>query len=336
MNYLIEGNVDFDSEDQGLQRYNLKTTVKFKDEENKIQILCVGSPSQKPTKCVLLLGETGAGKTTIVNALINFIFGVKFKDNFRLQIKDQSVSMDRRDTESQTDFVTAYLIYHQEGMMCSFNLMVIDTPGLADTRGIQHQGNVMNQLEIFLTSDYGIDDLNCIGLVAKANTNRDFTFQKDILREIISLLGNNVPEITQLFATFAVEKPMVDQIIINAGVKFSDMFEFDNGILYTSYRASSVRKRDQDMFSYRWGIMTEQYERFFAAFSEAPPVSVKLLRERKLFDKTLKILRKQVEELAKLLTTLEVNKKILVKYELQEAKKTETGGKKKLYEKSIS
>lgn len=321
MNILTEGNYAFDGEEEGLKRYNLHTKVEIRDEDNKIQVLSVGTPGNRPTKCVLLLGETGAGKTTIVNAVVNFMFGVKFLDDFRLQVKDQRVSNDRKATESQTDFITVYIVYHQEGMMHEFNLIVIDTPGLADTRGIQYQRNVMGQLEMFLTSDYGIDDLSCIGLVAKANTNRDFIFQKDLLREIMSVLGNNVPEITQLFATFAVEKPMVDQIVRNAGVEFNDMYEFDNGVLFAPHKLSSdVRKRDRDMLSYRWETMIEQYERLFSALVNAVPVSVKLLREKKLVEKSLKILKTQVEDVGKLLTAMELNKKMVIKYELQEAK----------------
>ncbi|KAG7176441.1 uncharacterized protein LOC121875837 [Homarus americanus] len=324
LNSFIEENVVFDSEGGGLQRYNLQSTVKIRDEENKIRVLCVGSSNNKPSTCVLLLGETGAGKTTIVNAFVNFIFGVKFEDNFRIQVKDQIDSSNRKETESQTDYITVYVIYHQEGMVCHHNFIVIDTPGLADTRGMQEQGNVMDRLEMFLTSDFGIDELSCIGLVAKANTNRDFSFQKDILGEIISLLGNEVPEVTNLFATFAVEKPMVDQIVRNAGVQFSNMFELDNGVLYAPHKlSSSIHKRDRGMLSYRWENMIEQYERLFAALVNAPSVNVKLLREKKLLDKSLKILKVQVEDLAKLLTALEMNKKMLSKYELQEAKNRE-------------
>lgn len=323
-NGLLQGHITYGSETEGLTRYHLQTTVKVKDEKNKIQVLSVGDPSDKPTKCVLLLGETGAGKTTAVNAIVNYIFGVKFDDNFRLQVKDQRFYADRRETESQTDFITVYTIYHREGMAHEYNFIIIDTPGLADTRGIQQQGTVMDQLEQFLTSNYDINDLHCIGLVAKANTNRDFTFQKDILQEIISLLGNNVPDITNLFATFAVEKPMVDQIVRNAGVAFKEMFEFDNGVLFAPHElSSSVHKRDRMMLSYRWENMIEQYGRFFDALADAPAVSVKLLREKKLLDISLKSLKTQVEDLSKLLTALELNNKMLIKYELQETKNRE-------------
>lgn len=322
MNNFTKENFTFDGEEEGLKRYNLQTKVDIRDEDNKIQVLSVGTPGNRPTKCILLLGETGAGKTTIVNAMVNVMFGVKFYDDFRLQVKDQRISSHRKATESQTDFITVYILYHQEGMMPEFNLIVIDTPGLADTRGVQQQKNVMVQLEMFLTSDYGIDDLNCIGLVAKANTNRDFIFQKDILREIMLVLGNNVPEITQLFATFAVEKPMVDQIVRNAGVEFNNMYEFDNGVLFAPHKLSlNVRKRDQDMLSYRWEAMIEQYESLFSALLNAVPVSVKLLREKKLLEKCMKRLKTQVENVGKLLTAMEMNKKMVIKYELQEAKK---------------
>ncbi|XP_037797506.1 uncharacterized protein LOC119592665 [Penaeus monodon] len=308
-------------EEEGLQQYILKTTVIKKDERNKVQVLSVGEPSDRPTKCILLLGESGAGKTTIVSAMVNYLFGVKYDSNFRLKVEDQLEDDNRRETESQTDYITVYLLYHHEEMAFEFSLMIVDTPGLADTRGTQQQNSVKSHLEAFLTSDYGIDDISCIGLVAKANTNRDFVFQKELLSDIISLLGNNVPNITHLFATFAVEKPMVDQIVRNAGVKFTSMFEFDNGVLYASPRKGcSIQKRDHVMISYRWENMIEQYQTFFDVLVHTPPVNIKILREKKFLDKSAASLKLQVEELGKLLTALEENRKMLIKYELQEAR----------------
>ncbi|XP_070000077.1 uncharacterized protein [Penaeus vannamei] len=322
-------------EEEGLQQYILKTTVIKKDERNKVQVLSVGEPSDRPTKCILLLGESGAGKTTIVSAMVNYLFGVKYDNNFRLKVEDQLEDANRRETESQTDYITVYLLNHHDEMSFEFSLMIVDTPGLADTRGAQQQNNVKSHLEAFLTSDYGIDDLSCIGLVAKANTNRDFVFQKELLSDIISLLGNNVPNITHLFATFAVEKPMVDQIVRNAGVKFTNMFEFDNGVLFASPRKGcSTQKRDHVMISYRWENMIEQYQNFFDVLVHTPPVSVKILREKKFLDKSSASLKLQVEELGKLLTALEENRKMLIKYELQEARNKDWRHERRLKRKS--
>ncbi|KAK4295304.1 hypothetical protein Pmani_032116 [Petrolisthes manimaculis] len=217
----LKGKLTYHSEQNGLKRYLIQTKVELRNEENCTQILSIGKPNNLPIKCVLLLGETGAGKTTVVNGVINYLYGVGYHDNYRLCVKEELVStgpatgVERMETESQTDYISMYILYHQRGMKYKCNFVVIDTPGLADTRRMQHQNNVMKHVEEFLTMDYGIDSLHCIGLVAKANINRDFSFQKEILNEVVVLLGNNVPEITNLFATFAVEKKVVDQIVRN-------------------------------------------------------------------------------------------------------------------------
>lgn len=326
-NSLLEGQLTYQSEQDGLKKYLITTTVELRNEDNRTQILSIGMPNNLPAKCVLLLGETGAGKTTLVNGVINYLYGISFHDDYRVCVKEESIvtaevsGCERMDTESQTDYITMYILYHQKGMKYECNFVLIDTPGLADTRGTQQQKSVMKHLEEFLTTDYRIDHLHCIGLVAKACTNRDFTSQKDILSEVRSLLGNNVPEITNLFATFAVEKPSVDQIVRNAGVRFKIMFEFDNGVLFASHRLSdSLRERDRRVLEYRWEIMEEQYGTFFKALMDAPAVSVQILREKKLLQKSVKELKLHIEELARLLTALETNKKKLVKYELQEAR----------------
>ncbi|KAK3865939.1 hypothetical protein Pcinc_028492 [Petrolisthes cinctipes] len=313
------------SEQNGLKRFLIKTNVELRNEENCTQILSFGTPNDLPVKCVLLLGETGAGKTTVINGVINYLYGVGFDDDYRFCVKEELVSTgpatgsERMKTESQTDYISKYILYHQQGMKYECNFVVIDTPGLADTRGTQHQNSIMKHLEEFLTTDCNIDSLHCIGLVAKASTNRDFTFQKEILNEVINLLGNTVPEITNLFATFAVEKPVVDQIVRNAGVKFMKMFEFDNGVLFAPHRVSdSVMEEDRRVLEYRWKKMQKQYETFFTALMNAPTVSVQILREKKLLQKSLKELKLHVEELARLLTEIETNKKKLIKYELQE------------------
>lgn len=312
VNKLLEGQTTFAQEEDGLKIYHIHPWQEREDRERGFRVFCIGEPSDQPTRCVLLLGETGAGKTTFINAAINHLFGVRFEEPFRLQLKEETED-NRMETESQTDLITAYTVYYKEGMKHKYNFVLIDTPGLADTRGVQQQRDTRSRLEAFLTSDFGVDDLHCVGLVAKGNTNRDFDSQKTLLKEIISLLGDSVPEITHIFATFAVDKPIVDAVMKNAGVSFKSMFQFDNGVLFCFQTL-------QTMVSLRWNVMTAQYETFIDALINAPSVSVRILRERKLFDTCKKNLKVKIEKLATSVAAMEIDKKIYVKYELQEAK----------------
>jgi Tfp pilus assembly pilus retraction ATPase PilT len=37
-------------------------------------------------KIVLILGETGSGKSTIIDLMINYLLGVEYEDNFRFKL----------------------------------------------------------------------------------------------------------------------------------------------------------------------------------------------------------------------------------------------------------
>lgn len=77
----------------------------------------VGSPGNVvgggTEKVLMVVGATGAGKTTLINGMVNYILGVQWKDNFRykLIIEDDKVSQGK----SQTKDITAYTFYPMEG-----------------------------------------------------------------------------------------------------------------------------------------------------------------------------------------------------------------------------
>ena len=74
------------NEDEALTIYK----VPFREELNLTEEMIVrkvfGEPGQFEDKVVLLVGPTGAGKTTPVNAVANYIMGVQWEDDFRFKI----------------------------------------------------------------------------------------------------------------------------------------------------------------------------------------------------------------------------------------------------------
>lgn len=70
----------------------------------------LGIKSNRPEKVILLVGITGAGKSTMINGIVNHAFGVTFSDNERIKLI-YNEKPDSQQAESQTEKVTAYTFY---------------------------------------------------------------------------------------------------------------------------------------------------------------------------------------------------------------------------------
>ena len=83
-------------------------------------------------KSILVVGATGAGKSTLIDAIINYVLDVRYEDNVRFQLVDLSEAETKKkknQTVSQTDNITIYKIPFFEKGNIPFALNIIDTPG---------------------------------------------------------------------------------------------------------------------------------------------------------------------------------------------------------------
>ena len=69
-----------------------------------------GKESTKHNRTIMVLGATGAGKSTLINGMINYILGVEWDDSFRFKLVDEGQS--KSQAHSQTSEVTVYKINH--------------------------------------------------------------------------------------------------------------------------------------------------------------------------------------------------------------------------------
>ncbi|XP_053188045.1 uncharacterized protein LOC128371692, partial [Scomber japonicus] len=146
----------------------------------------------KTNRTILLVGETGTGKSTLINTLVNYTMGVKFEDNIWFEIVEEEEK--RCSTHSQTSDVIVYEIFGYEDETLPYSLTIIDTPGFGDTRGIKHDDIISQRLSDLFRSDDGVHELSAVGLVLKASENRVSDRLRYIFDSVMSLFGKNMEE----------------------------------------------------------------------------------------------------------------------------------------------
>ncbi|KAK7159733.1 hypothetical protein R3I94_005923 [Phoxinus phoxinus] len=285
-------------------------------------------------KVILLLGSTGAGKTTLVNVMVNYILGVKWQDSYRFKLIHEVTN--RSQAESQTYNVSSFELYNQAGFQVPYSLTIVDTPGFGDTRGIAHDKLITEQVKSFLCSPLGIDHIDAVCFVVQASLARLSANQKYIFDSILSIFGKDIAENIIILVTFADGK----NIPVLEAIKAADLpcqknkkgqpthFKFNNSALYADKNVQEPRKTDNnsdeddddeendlDMCKQVWTTTFKQMKAFFktlgAIESKDLTQTRKVLEERERLEKAMTNLTPQITAGLSKMTEIEKFKQML-------------------------
>uniref|UniRef100_A0A7N6FAK8 AIG1-type G domain-containing protein n=1 Tax=Anabas testudineus TaxID=64144 RepID=A0A7N6FAK8_ANATE len=263
--------------------------INLKDEQISVsgcRRFSFGKESNKPNRTIMVLGETGAGKSTLINGMINYVLGVEWKDSYRFKLVDEDQL--RSQVENQTSKVTVYKINHQEGFKVDYSLTIVDTPGFGDTRGIDRDRMIVEQLRNLFSSNDGVSEIDAVCFVIQSSLARLTPTQKYVFDSILSIFGKDVAENIRVLVTFADgQHPPVLEAINESGVpcpKTKDglpvHYKFNNSALF-------------------WEMGTKSMKRFFDALNLIKTKSLKLtnevLRERQQLEVSVENLQEQVK-----------------------------------------
>ncbi|XP_016358631.1 uncharacterized protein LOC107701176 [Sinocyclocheilus anshuiensis] len=169
------------------KRFHLHTEKKVLDDNERVRKWTYEKKdTSKQNKIVLLVGETGVGKTTIINTMVNYLLGVKFEDEIWYEITEEEGG---DQSESQTSEITMYEVFPVKSPV---SLTIIDTPGYGDTRGLENDLEVARNLAMLFQSNDGVREVDAICFVTQASTNRLSDRQHYIISSILSLFGKDI------------------------------------------------------------------------------------------------------------------------------------------------
>ena len=275
--------------------YKLPTKEELTHPKKLIAKQSIGNPGKFQERVLLVVGATGAGKSTLINAMVNYIMGVKWEDDFRFKIAIDNPNVSS--SKSQTKCITAYTFYPMDGSPLTYKFTIIDTPGFGDTEGLKRDKLITQQIKEFFSipPPQGIDHLDGIGFVTQSALARLTPTQEYIFASILSIFGKDLSKNIFVMVTFADgQTPPVLQAIEDAKITNSGKhFKFNNSALFASNKENG--ESFDTMF---WQMGVQSIAAFFADFEEAESVRLDLtkevLKEREQLETLLEGLNPQI------------------------------------------
>jgi len=205
--------------------------VEFNDEEKSKAII------------FMVVGETGCGKTTLLNSLINYILGIQLEDNFRYKIFDDQYYENEYQPQWKNQ-VEEVVFYNIKGTNVLPPIQIIDTPGFGDIRGIQRDMNLKRKICDIIKND--LESLNSICFCVKSNNARLTARQKYFFNSILDLFGEDIKENFLAMITFCdAGIPQVVSALEDPNCVFSNIipyitkpyfYKFNNSAIFSSNR----------------------------------------------------------------------------------------------------
>ena len=219
------------------QVYKLPIVQKVVTSDKSVVCCEVGKPNQDhlpdSERVVMVVGATGVGKTTLINGMANYFFGVEWKDNFRFKLVTHDDEGGKGQAKSKTKHITSYHFPRQRGANVPYGLTIIDTPGFGDTHGLEKDRRTMEQIRALFMNPDGIIQLDGIGFVVQSSQGRLTATQRYIFDSILSIFRKDVEDIIFMMTTFAdVHKQPVLDAVKKAEIKYRKAFKFNNSALF--------------------------------------------------------------------------------------------------------
>jgi len=223
----------------------------------------------RQNRTIMVIGATGTGKTTMLNSMMNYLWNVQYNDPLRYKLVVEKPKVNGQ-AESQTDNVTAYYLAPPK---LQYQLTLIDSPGYGDTRGLEQDKKITQQIKKFF--EQKIQSIDAICFVIRAPQARLTAVQKYIFAQVLGIFGNDIGENILVLLTFADgKKPPALEALAADKVPFKSSFKLNNSAF------DLAESDDEDMFSKMfWQMGIKSFDNLFKSIGSLRAKSLQLTRK---------------------------------------------------------
>ena len=271
---------------------------------------------------IMILGETGMGKSTWLHSLINYIQNIKLEENNRYLLFDEkSLQEEYQKIHGKKPYGCSVTdkpaIYSIEASKQFINpLRIIDTPGFGNTRGPIYDEKIINDIiDILCSSD--IAYINAICLMFKANQNRVTDRFNMIINQIFSLFGEDIKNNIIILFSFADDFNYISAL---------NILKDKNGIFYNligndkfhyfTFNNFAYFSNNKNEIKYIYNANTKNFSNFFEYISSIKKISLestkKVIKERMFIKNSILNLCDKINEINLYLSIIKNNQKKLL------------------------
>uniref|UniRef100_A0A7S0XMR8 AIG1-type G domain-containing protein n=1 Tax=Elphidium margaritaceum TaxID=933848 RepID=A0A7S0XMR8_9EUKA len=242
--------------------------------------------SSKMNKTLMFIGETGTGKTTTINSMMNYLYNAEFHGH-RYELIAETFG-DKQASDSQTSDVTLYYI---NPSAIDFQLTVIDTPGFGDTKGLEFDKRTTDTIKrLFETK---VTEIDVIFFVIRASQSRLTERQKYVFNEILNIFGNDIADNIILLFTFGdVSTPVALTCVKDANLPHRKNFVKINNSAF----AFGLNEQNHSLFDSSVVRFAELFEEIETIETKSLQLTRQVLAYRNNLKRTLANLKRKLDD----------------------------------------
>ena len=256
---------------------------------------------EKNSSNIMIIGETGVGKSTWIHSLLNYLENIEIDEEIRYLLFDEKKKQKeyeikygkKQDGSSITDEPEIYEI--APTVLYNNSLKLIDTSGFGDTRGIEYDNKIVKEIYNFLNNS-NINNLKSICLVFKASETRAHERLNYLLKRLFSLFADDVKKNFIIIFNFvdSLTDISVLDVLKNKKLPFYEIFGDIENLPRFCFNNKAYFDSDTYYYNAAFENNNKNFEEFFKYLSKLKPVSLE--RTKNLLYERIQI-REKIDEI---------------------------------------